>query len=151
MGEKHVQTFPGRYEAIQEICQFVANGAAANGLAETAVFHIELACDEACTNIIEHGYGGEDLGQITVSWHFKDGTFTITLHDHGRTFNPNNVPKPTLPPKPEDVPDPPPPLDIDSVKVGGLGIHFMRQLMDDVQFEFDEASGNTLTLIKKKQ
>ena len=151
MGEKRVQTFPGRYEAIQEICQFVADGAAKYGLEETAVFHIELACDEACTNIIEHAYGGEDLGQITVSWQYKKGTFTITLHDHGRTFNPNNIPKPNLPPKIKDAPDPPPPLEIDSVKVGGLGLHFMRQLMDNVHFEFDDELGNTLTLVKKKQ
>jgi anti-sigma regulatory factor (Ser/Thr protein kinase) len=36
------------------------------------------------------------------------------------------------------------------VKVGGLGIHFMRQLMDDVQFHFDKKKGNTLVLVKKK-
>ena len=43
MGVKHVLTVPGRYEEIQKICQFVADGAAECGLDETAVFHIELA------------------------------------------------------------------------------------------------------------
>lgn len=37
-GDKHVQTFPGRYDEIQKICQFVADGAAECGLDPTAVF-----------------------------------------------------------------------------------------------------------------
>lgn len=145
MADKHVQTFPGRYDVIQKICQFVADGAAACGLGPTAVFHIELACDEACTNVIEHAYGGEDRGQIRVGWQCTGGTFTITIHDNGRSFDPDTVPKPALP----DLAEGAPPPDIDDVKVGGLGIHFMEQLMDEVTFSFDGAAGNTLTLVKK--
>ncbi|WP_420630054.1 ATP-binding protein [Candidatus Leptofilum sp.] len=147
MSDKHVQSFPGRYEEIKRICQFVADGAAASGLGEDAIFHIELACDEACTNVIEHAYGGEDKGQIQVSWQYKDGALIITIHDNGRTFNPDVIPKPALPKLPDDA-NPP---DIDDVKVGGLGIHFMEQLMDDVAFSFDEEEGNTLTLVKKSK
>ncbi|MCA9899412.1 MAG: ATP-binding protein [Anaerolineales bacterium] len=146
MADKHVQTFPGRYEEIQKICQFVANGAAASGLDATAVFHIELACDEACTNVIEHAYGGEDQGEIRVSWQLLDKAFTIVIHDNGRSFDPDAVPKPALPKLPDDAPPP----DIEDVKVGGLGIHFMEQLMDEVVFSFDDGTGNTLTLVKKK-
>lgn len=144
MGVKHVLTVPGRYEEIQKICQFVADGAAQSGLDETAIFHIELACDEACTNIIEHAYEGEDKGDINISWQFKGSTFTISFHDNGRSFNPEAIPQPALPP------DPAAPPDIENIKVGGLGIHFMRQLMDDVQFRFDKDAGNTLILVKQK-
>lgn len=122
----------------------MADGAAACGLDQTAVFHIELACDEACTNIIEHAYGGEGRGEIIASWQLKDGSFIIVLHDNGRSFNPDAVPKPSLPSTATEDPD------LDSVKVGGLGIHFMRQLMDEVLFQFDAKSGNTLTLVKNK-
>lgn len=145
MVDKHVQTFPGRYEEIQKICQFVANGATASGLDANAIFHIELACDEACTNVIEHAYGGEGKGKIRVSWQYHHNTFTITIHDNGRSFNPAVVPKPALPELSEDAPPP----DVDDVKVGGLGIHFIEQLMDEVVFSFDEKEGNTLTLVKK--
>lgn len=144
MGVKHVLTVPGRYEEIQKICQFMADGAAESGLDQTAVFHIELACDEACTNIIEHAYGGEDVGDINVSWQLEGSSFIIRIHDNGRSFNPDSIPTPVLPTTSTDAPD------LDSIKVGGLGIHFMRQLMDDVRFQFDAESGNTLTLIKKK-
>ena len=146
MGIKHVLTVPGRYEEIQKICQFMAEGAAKSGLSQSALFHIELACDEACTNIIEHAYGGEDIGKITVSWQFDGTTFIITLQDNGRSFDPNSIPKPNLPTNQDPAAQP----NADSVKVGGLGIYFMRQLMDDVQFEFNEKTGNTLTLVKKK-
>ncbi|MBK7895388.1 MAG: ATP-binding protein [Anaerolineaceae bacterium] len=145
MADKHVHTFPGRYDEIQRICQFVADGAAACGLDATAVFHIELACDEACTNVIEHAYGGEDLGSIRVGWHCVGDAFIITIHDNGRSFDPDAVPKPSLP----DLPEGAPPPDIDDVKVGGLGIHFMEQLMDEISFSFDGDAGNTLTLVKK--
>ena len=149
MGEKHVLTVPGRYEEIQKICQFVADGAAESGLDQTAVFHIELACDEACTNIIEHAYGGENVGEIAISWRLEGASFVITFHDNGRSFNPETIPRPTLPPTPPASPSPSD-IDSDNIKVGGLGIYFMRQLMDDVQFKFDPKTGNTLTLVKKK-
>ena len=100
MGVKHVLTVPGRYEEIQKVCQFVAAAAAESGLDQTAVFHIELACDEACTNIIEHAYGGEDRGEIAVNWQLEGTSFIVTFHDNGRSFNPDSVPKPILPPKP---------------------------------------------------
>ncbi len=145
MADKHVQTFPGRYEEIQKICQFVADGAAVSGLDANAIFHIELACDEACTNVIEHAYDGEGKGEIRVSWQYQNGAFIIIIHDNGRSFNPDAVPTPDLPALPEDAQPP----DVDDVKVGGLGIHFMEQLMDEVAFSFDEKEGNTLTLVKR--
>lgn len=141
MGKKHTLTVPGRYERIRQVCQFVAAGAAEAGLDETAVFHIELACDEACTNIIEHAYGGEDVGEIRISWQVKESAFVITLYDHGRRFDPTSVPPPRLVTDAEaDV--------LENLKVGGLGIHFMRQLMDEVDFRFGE-NGNELVLVKK--
>jgi serine/threonine-protein kinase RsbW len=145
MDDKHVQTFPGRYDEIQKICQFVAEGAADCGLAASAIFHIELACDEACTNVIEHAYGGEGRGQIQVSWQCVGASFIITIRDNGRSFDPSAVPKPSLPELAKDGA----PANIDDIKVGGLGIHFMEQLMDEVNFSFDDSTGNTLILVKK--
>ncbi|HRQ37332.1 MAG TPA: ATP-binding protein [Chloroflexota bacterium] len=133
---------PGRYDKIQQACQFVAAGAAQAGLDDTAVFHVELACDEACTNVIEHAYAAEDVGDIYISWEVQAGRFMITIHDHGRAFDPATVP---VPPTTEaemmnDGAD-------DFPRVGGLGVHFMRKLMDEVQYHFSE-QGNTLTLVK---
>ena len=103
----------------------------------TAVFHIELACDEACTNVIEHAYGGEDNGSITVSWQVEADMFVITISDNGRAFDVEQIPA---------IPDTD---NIENIKIGGLGIHFMRQLMDDVKFSIAAPTGNKLVMKKK--
>lgn len=143
MGEKHILTIPGRYTEIKRICQFVADGAASVGLDETAVFHIELACDEASANIIEHAYGGENIGEIQISWHVADNMFVVTMLDNGKHFDPDSVPAPP------SSPDPPQTKDIDSIKIGGLGIHFMRKMMDEVAFSRDPRRGNKLVMKKR--
>jgi serine/threonine-protein kinase RsbW len=141
--ENNELTIPGRYEQIQTACQFLAAGAESAGLDEQAVFHVELCCDEACTNIIEHAYGGEDQGNITVSYHTEGDAFVMTIRDNGRSFEPANVPPP------QSVSSDDPQDAVKNLQVGGLGIHFMRQLMDDIQFVFDKKKGNQLTMIKK--
>lgn len=141
MSSKHVLTIPGRYEHIREVCEFIAAGAQSAGLAEDVIFKVELACDEACTNIVEHAYGEEDAGQITASWQANDDAFTITLHDNGRSFDPQDVADPEIMQLSSD-PDP------NELRVGGLGIHFMRSLMDEIHYHFDKGQGNTLTMVK---
>lgn len=142
MVDKHVLTMRGRYSNVPEICEFVVAGARTAGLDEGALFHIELACDEACTNIIEHAYGGEDLGDIEVHWWVNNDHFGITLYDNGRSFDPNDVPTPAI--SEFSATDGP-----DDLQVGGLGIHFMRTLMDEVRYTFDPVKGNQLTMTKQ--
>lgn len=141
MGNQNVLTISGQYDHIKQICEFAAAGAQQAGLDEDAVFQVELACDEACTNIIEHAYGAEETGDITATWETTPQSFTITLRDNGRGFNPDTVEDPTFV-KPNTNPDP------EKLKVGGLGIHFMRNLMDEVRYQFDEKQGNTLIMVK---
>lgn len=137
MGKKHLLTVPGLYAEIQTACQFVTQGAAEAGLDETAVFHIELACDEACTNVIEHAYGGEGKGQIRVSWQVVADEFVIEIVDNGRIFDLGQIPTVSETDN------------IDDIKIGGLGIHFMRKLMDNVSFSSNAQTGNKLVMKKK--
>lgn len=129
-------TVPGRYDRLEQICAFVAEVAVEAGLDETAVSRCQLAVDEACTNIIEHGYGGEDRGVIDITCAGGPGELTIKIHDHAPPFDPAEVPQPNLDAALEDL------------KIGGLGVYFMRQVMDVVEFSY-ENGGNTLTLIKR--
>jgi len=113
-------------------------GAETAGLEMAAVLQIELACDEACTNIIEHAYDGEDIGDITARWFVDGDFFTIVLQDNGRSFDPNIVPPPTTLVEPN----------VENLKIGGLGIHFMQKLMDEISYDFDD-DGNDLTMRKR--
>jgi serine/threonine-protein kinase RsbW len=96
-----------------------------------------LAADEACTNVIEHAYRGRRDGVIRISWQRDDDAFVLRLHDRGKPFDPSKVSKPPLNRRLEER------------TVGGLGLHFMRSLMDEVRFEFDVNAGNTLIMVKR--
>ncbi len=141
MSDKHSLTTSGQYEHIKQICEFITVGAKQAGLDDHTIFQVELACDEACTNIIEHAYEGEGKGDIIATWEASPHTFTITLHDNGRGFDPDAVKDPAFV-KPDSNPNP------DELKVGGLGIHFMRNLMDEIRYQFDGTQGNTLIMVK---
>ena len=149
MGKGNTLVIPGRYDQIQVICKFVSTGAREAGLDADAIFHLELCCDEATTNIIEHAYGAEDVGQITATYEVTSEEFRVTLSDDGAPFDPDSVPKPKLPHDQANSNDAALRNIMDSLQVGGLGIHFMRELMDEVHYSFNCKHGNTLVLVKK--
>lgn len=128
--------FPGRYTSLADISEFVGLAAQAAGFDSKEVYAVKLAVDEACTNIIEHGYGGEGLGKIECSYHYDSNALTIELRDWGNEFNPNEVPEPDF-----TVP-------LEALQARGAGLFLMNQLMDDVQFSFDAEEGNLLILVK---
>ena len=147
MAHKHRLVVSGRYTEIKRICEFVAAGAAEAGFDDNTIFHLELCCDEASTNIIEHAYGKEGAGDIAISYAVSDDEFTIVLHDNGQAFDPGNVPPPPAINSATMSPD-----ELASqMRVGGLGLHFIRNLMDEVIYTADRRGGNRLVMVKKLQ
>ena len=130
--------FPGNFKSLAPISDFVVAEAEAAGFSANDVYAIQTAVDEACANIIDHAYGGEDIGDIQISIRTLENGLQIILRDNGEPFNPDEVPEP----------DTSSPLEIR--KERGLGVFFMRKLMDEVKFCFSSQRGNTLTLIKYK-
>lgn len=128
--------FPGRYENLEKICSLVSAQAIKAGFDDTAVYAIQTAVDEACSNIIEHAYGGEDRGDIDVKISFVNKCLTVKLTDHGKPFDPDNVPEPNISGNLKDR------------LSHGLGIYFMRKLMDEVRFDFSTDLGNVVTMVK---
>lgn len=139
MDTEQTLTFPGRFDSLAAISEFVARAAEAAGLDARALYQVELAVDEACSNIVEHAYGGEGHGDIEVTCRINSDGLTVMLRDYGRPFDPTGVAPPDLHASLEDR------------DLGGLGLYFMRQLMDEVHFEFTSDSGNLLTMVKRKQ
>ena len=132
-------TFPARFDSLAAIGEFVTHAAEAAGLDARAVYAVQLAVDEACSNIIKHAYGGEGRGDIECTCIINENGLAVILRDHGRPFDPTSVPEPDLYASIEDR------------KVRGLGLYFIRQLMDQVRFEFTADSGNVLTMVKRKE
>jgi serine/threonine-protein kinase RsbW len=141
MGSKKSLSVPGRYDQIRRLCAFVGDGARQAGFNEDSIFQVELACDEACTNIIEHTYEGEGVGEIQVTWQYNSDFFTVIIRDHGPRFDPSGIPSPSVPPKLDDV---------EELPVGGLGVFFMRRLMDKISFDYHQGKGNVLTMVKRR-
>ncbi len=131
---------PSHYQAIGRACEFIVQQAAKAGLDERSVFHVQLAVDEACTNIVEHAYGGSDQGEIRLicgrGQYQGTPAFIVRIEDRGIAFDPENVPAPNLSSDPNEL------------KIGGLGIHFMRQMMDKVEYRFYPGR-NELTMYKR--
>lgn len=126
-----------RPENLARIAAFLGDVAERWGLGPKETFDIQMAVDEACTNIIEHGYAGDESGTVEITCRQTDEGCTVTIRDFGRSFDPDSVPEPDIEAPLEDRP------------VGGLGLFFMRQLMDDVHFRFDAEHGNVLTMTKR--
>ncbi len=101
-----------------------------------SIADIELAVDEAATNIIDHAYGGEGEGEIECSYRVIPEGIEVILHDHGKPFDPEAVAQPDLT------------SDVCCREPRGLGLHFMRSLMDSVEFSFNGQGGNLLTMTK---
>jgi serine/threonine-protein kinase RsbW len=131
---------PARYESVRSVCEFAVEAAEAAGLKGEALFHVELAVDEACTNIVEHAYGQADEGCIEAAYgtYQEDGEryFVIRLVDSGAPFDPGVVPEPQIGDGSE------------ALQVGGLGMHFMREMMDRIEFHF-HSGWNELIMYKK--
>lgn len=130
--------FPAQFQYLDEIRDFVAEIASRGGFDSKEVYSIQLAADEAASNIIEHAYAGVTNGELEISCEVKNQVLTITMRDHGRAFDPGSVAPPNIT------------GDLSKRKIGGLGIYLMRKLMDDVRYETIPGKGNLLTLQKRK-
>ncbi|UCH59079.1 MAG: ATP-binding protein [Anaerolineales bacterium] len=132
-------SFPGRYDSLAKVSEFVVNAAKEAGLNSEEVYAVELAVDEACCNIIDHAYGGEGLGELNCTVKVDQGKLTVILSDTGKAFDPKSIPDPKL-----DVP-------LEQLKPRGVGLYLMRKLMDDINYETSPNHGNTLTMVKRSQ
>ncbi len=130
--------FPAKFEFLDEIREFVGSIAHEYGFSDKAVYNIQLAADEAASNIIEHAYDGIADGMLAISCGVETGVLTVVLIDHGKPFDPSEVPLPDIQ------------ADLGDRKIGGLGIFLMRKLMDEVHYTSDANTGNILKMIKRK-
>jgi serine/threonine-protein kinase RsbW len=132
------QTFQARFEQLEKIREFVGLKARASGFSDKAIYSVQLAADEAASNIIEHAYEGHPEGTFEVECESEGAQLIITFRDQGKSFDFDSAEKPDLL------------ADLSKRKIGGLGIYLMHKLMDKVEYKITPA-GNTLTLTKQKE
>ncbi|MFN8459707.1 MAG: ATP-binding protein [Anaerolineae bacterium] len=67
----------GYFENLSIIADFIVQAATAAGLDDRAVYAVQMAVDEACTNIITHAYGGEGRGSIRLAYQIQRDGFKL--------------------------------------------------------------------------
>ncbi|HPI38213.1 MAG TPA: ATP-binding protein [Ignavibacteriaceae bacterium] len=125
-----------RTDNLSRIRKYILDVTGKYGIEQDITDKIILAVDEACTNIIKHAYQSKPDNDIIINAFFKNGKFIINITDFGKGFNP------------ELIPDPDMPSYLKQRRVGGLGMHLMRTLMDKVEYHSQKDKYNKLVLEK---
>jgi serine/threonine-protein kinase RsbW len=126
---------PSATDNLEIIRMFVSSVARKVGFTEDAVNTIELAVDEACSNVIEHAYDGRDDQDIGVAVRIDYRKLTVLVTDRGKSFDFKGMEMPDMKKY------------LAEIRVGGLGIYLMKMLMDEVDYRSD-ADGNEVRMVK---
>ncbi len=117
------------HQLIDELCHHAQ-------LDESACYAVRLSVEEAYVNIIDHGYSPDKPGPTSVTVQSNPNQIIAIVADRAPSF------------APEDAPHPDIKRDLKDRKIGGLGWHFIREMMDEIRYESDDAGNNRLTLVK---
>ena len=122
-------------ESLKIFREFIMQCCAEHNVPNDIVLELKLAVDEACTNIIQHGYKGMDPGSIILAFRIESERILVQITDFGHIFEPAEAPKPNMVAALEDR------------ELGGLGLFLIYQTMDNIDYQTSE-EGNTLTFTK---
>lgn len=125
-----------RINEIPRLNEMLADYAENKGMSEELVFQIRLALEEMITNTIKYGYDGAERHIISIIVEIDQNKLTIEVEDDANPFNPMDH-------EPRNLSG-----DMEDWDIGGLGIHMVKQLMDDIEYR-REAGVNKLKLTKK--
>ena len=116
-------TITNDVQEIPKVSQLVEEIGEQRGLDVSLVMSLNLALEEAVTNVVVYAYPEGQEGKVDVEAILRPGSVEFTLIDSGKAFDPTSRPDPDLSLGVEDRP------------IGGLGIFLVRQIMDKVEYE----------------
>jgi len=110
--------FPARAERLKKVRAAVHEAATRSGCTPACAHDIMMAVDEACQNIIRHAYGGDSDSEIVLRIERHDDQLVLLLRDFAEKVDERRVePRP-----------------LDELRPGGLGVHIIREVMDECGF-----------------
>jgi anti-sigma regulatory factor (Ser/Thr protein kinase) len=120
---------------LETLCQHLNQFGEIAGLSEACIHDMNICLDEMFTNIVSYGF--EDDLEHTISFmiNLDNRELTLIIEDDGIPFNPLEKKEPETPP------------DLIDVRIGGLGIHIVRKLMDALSYK-RECNKNKFTMKK---
>ena len=136
MRENFILTRAAELDALQAFRDFIARVCKQLKISDDIAFQLQLACDEAATNVIQHGYAGMNPGSIMLELRPQPKKITMILSDFGHPFEP----------VPTDAPD------VDALMrdepTTGFGLYLIYSTMNEVSY-FSDEQGNHLVLVKE--
>jgi serine/threonine-protein kinase RsbW len=136
MTPTHRITRAAYLQSLNDFRMFIKEHCAISpGVTNEVLYDIQLAVDEACTNIISHGYAGLEPGSIILDLDIDPDKIIVSLTDFGHSFEPSSAPMP-------DVNAP-----LEERELGGFGLFLIKQSMDDMNYQVTE-DGNKMILTK---
>jgi len=135
---KYKMSFPSGTENLEMVRDFVHKLAKKAGFGVEPADQIALAVDEACANVIKHAHEYNEARKIDLAVIYDRHKLEVVITDRGKGFDPKSLEEPNLSKY------------IHEAKMGGLGIHLMRTLMDEVNYSFNPGIKNQVSLIKYK-
>ena len=135
MSQRFQMTRAAELESLEMFREFITESCGKFDIPNDIVLDLKLAVDEACTNIITHGYEGMDPGSIILSIRIEPERILVQITDFGHVFEPEEAPQPDLEAALEDR------------EMGGLGLYLIYQTMDNIDYQ-SSTEGNTLTFTK---
>ncbi len=124
-----------KVDEIPVISEFIERLMKTSGFDMKQIMEVQLAAEEACTNIALYAYKGR-AGNIHIEAEVED-SLHLNIEDEGVPFDPT---KRDTPPIKSDAKERP---------IGGLGIYLIKTYVDDISYEFKEGK-NILRLVKNK-
>lgn len=101
------------------------------------ILNVNLSLDELITNVVSYGYEDSGEHEIRVTLTEREGALEVVLEDDGAAFDPLS-----------EAPEPDLGASVEERRIGGLGVHFVKSLMDEVSYE-RRGGRNRLTLIQR--
>jgi len=127
MAEERRLIVPATLDEVTRACAFVVEAAEAAGLDERAIYYCQMAVDEWCTNIVQHGFNNAGAhGRIEIDCRAESDHLLIIINDDSPKFDPTELVEP-----PMDKP-------VEEREPGGLGWFLIKKIMDDVQYEYSD-------------
>ena len=122
-------------QQIPQLADFMETIAEEKGISQSLCLSLNLALEEAVTNVILYAYPNDTDGLVDIEAVLREHTLEFIVTDSGVPFDPTAVPD-------ADVT-----LSAEDRSIGGLGIHLVRQIMDEVRYQRINDK-NVLTMIK---
>jgi sigma-B regulation protein RsbU (phosphoserine phosphatase) len=129
-------TLQNSIDQITLLPPYVEKAVKASKLDPVVTESLNLALEEAVTNVIDYAYPEGTVGNVDIDTAVTDTALTFTITDSGKPFDPTARAEVDIQ------------ADIEDRPVGGLGIHLVRKIMDEVRYE-RRGERNVLILTKK--